>query len=230
MPASRRVLALVVLPSIAVAVGVVALYGVVLPLFPAVHRYYFPESVDTYAAWWPAIGGHIVFGTAALVLGPLNLWNGLRGRHRRVHRRIGAAYAGAVAVAAPCALVMAFHAYPGTIPGGRFLITGGMVTLGAVWLATLYLAVHAIAVRHDRDRHGFWVIVNVSATWSAVWFRVLNGAVVASGHFEQLYPLLGWAGWVPSVAVGWLLARRWRARRRAAGTPVVPAPLAAGAR
>lgn len=230
MPAHRRVLALVVVPSLVVAAGVVALYGVVLPLFPAVHRYYFPESVATYAAWWPVIGGHIVGGCAALVLGPLNLWLGLRGRHRRAHRRIGTAYAVAVAVAAPCGMVMALNAYPGTIPGGRFLITGGMVTLGAVWLATLHRAVRAIAVEHDRDRHGFWMIVNTGATFSAVWFRVLNGAVVASGHFEQLYPLLGWAGWVPSVAVGWLLARRWLARRRAVRTAAVPAPLAAVAR
>jgi hypothetical protein len=227
LPGSRRVLALVVVPSIAVAVSVVALYGVVLPLFPVVHHYYFPESVATYATYWPAIGGHIAAGVVALVLGPLNLWNGLRRRHRRAHRRIGTAYTAAVSVAAPCGIVMAFHAYAGTIPGGRFLITGGMVTLGAVWLATLYLAVRAIAVRHDRDRHGFWMIVNVSATYSAVWFRVLNGAVVASGHFEQLYPLLGWAGWVPSVAVGWLLARRWLARRRAGRTAAVPATPAA---
>ena len=216
MPGSRRVLALVVLPSIAVAASVVALYGVVLPLFPAVHRYYFPESVATYATYWPAIGGHIAGGVVALVLGPVNLWNGLRGRHRRVHRRIGTVYVAAVSVAAPCGIVMAFHAYPGTIPGGRFLITGGMTTLGLVWVATLHLAVRAIAVRHDRDLHGFWMIVNIGATYSAVWFRVLNGAIVASGRFEQLYPLLGWAGWVPSVAVGWLLARRWLSRRRVA--------------
>jgi hypothetical protein len=71
------------------------------------------------------------------------------------------------------------------------------------------------------------MIVNVSATYSAVLFRVLNGAVVASGHFEQLYPLLGWAGWVPSVAVGWVLARRWLARRRAARPAAAPAALAA---
>jgi hypothetical protein len=230
MPGNRRVLALVVVPSTAVAVGVVVLYGVVLPLVPGVRAHYFPESVATYAAWWPAIGGHIVFGSAALLLGPLNLWHGLRRRPRRAHRRVGAAYAVAVAVAAPCALVMAFTAYPGTLPGGRFLITGGMVTLGAVWLTTLYLAVRAIAVGRDRDRHGFWMIVNVSATYSAVLFRVLNGAVVASGHFEQLYPLLGWAGWVPSVAVAWVLGRRWLARRRAARPAAVPAALPAVAR
>jgi hypothetical protein len=229
-PGSRRVLALVVVPSLLVALSVVALYGVVLPLLPAVHQYYFSESVATYVTYWPAIGGHIVFGVVALVLGPVNLWNGLRGRRGRWHRRIGAAYAAAVAVAAPCGIVMAFHAYPGTIAGGRFLITGGMTTLGLVWLATLYLAVRAVAVQHDRDRHGFWMIVNISATYSAVWFRVVNGAVVASGHFEQLYPLLGWVGWVPSVAVGWVLARRWLARRQAERTAAVPAPLAAALR
>jgi hypothetical protein len=227
MPAHRRVLALVVVPSLLVALGVVALYGVLLPLVPAVRAHYFPQSVATYAAWWPVIGGHVVAGCAALALGPVNLWLGLRGRRRRVHRRIGAAYAVAVAVAAPCGMVMATVAYPGTIPGGRFLITGGMLTLGAVWLGTLYLGVRAIAVEHDRDRHAFWMIVNTGATFSAVWFRVLNGAVVASGHFDQLYPLLGWAGWVPSVAVAWVLGRRWLARRRAGRTVAVARPLAA---
>jgi Predicted membrane protein (DUF2306) len=215
MPAHRRVLVLVVLPSVLVAVTAAALYLVVLPLFPALHEYYFPQSTATYATYRVAIYAHIVPATVALVLGPVNLWNGLRGRHRRAHRRIGAAYTVSASLAATFGIVMAFHAYPGTIPGGRFLITSGMVTLGCVWLATLYLAVRAIAVLHDRDRHGFWIIVNVSAAYSAVWFRVLNGALIVSGRFDQLYPLLGWAGWVPSVGVGWLLARRWLARRTA---------------
>ena len=69
---------------------------------------------------------------------------------------------------------------------------------------------------------------------------MLNGVIVASGRFEQLYPLLGWAGWVPSVAVGWLLARRWlgpaargaggaaaAARRRGGGARDRPAAAAA---
>jgi hypothetical protein len=211
---ANAVLALVVAPSLLVAVAVAALYLVVLPLFPALHHYYFPESTRTYATYRVAILGHIVFGAVALTLGPLNLWNGLRRRHRRAHRRIGAVYAVAVSLAATFGFFMAFHAYPGTMPHGRLLITSGLATLAVVWLATLGAAVHAAAVRRDVDRHAFWIIVNVSATYSAVLFRLLNGVLVALDRFHQLYPVLGFAGWVPSVAVGVVLARRHAARSR----------------
>jgi hypothetical protein len=202
-----------------------ALYFVVLPLFPAIHRYYFPQSTATYATYRIAILGHIGAGTVALVLGPVNLWNGLRRRHRRMHRRIGAVYTVAVSLAATFAIFMAFHAYAGTLPAGRLVVTSGFVTLGCIWLATLGLAVHAVAVRHDVNRHAYWMIVNISVTYSAVVFRLGNGVIVAMDRFDQLYPLLGWLGWLPSVAVGVVLARRHAARtrpRRAVRVPVAP--------
>lgn len=221
------IVALVIVPSVVVSTAMLVLYLVVLPLFPAVHQYYFPESTATYATYRVAILGHIVFASIALVVGPVNLYNGLRRRHRRVHRRLGGVYVIAVSLAATCALFMSFHAYAGTLPGGRVVITSGLFTLGCVWLATLYLAVRAIAAQHDLDRHGFWMIINISATYSAVLFRVLNAAIVSIDRFELLYPLLGWLGWVPSVAVGVLLARRRSrlriAQRRRART--TPAPL-----
>lgn len=218
----RAVLLLVVVPSAFVAVVMLTLYAVVLPLFPALHHYYFPESTATYATYRVAILGHIVAGSVALTLGPLNLWHGLRRRHRRAHRRIGAVYAVAVAVAGPCALVMAFHAYPGTMPFGRPVITSGLGVLACIWVGTLAAAVHAAAVRHDVSRHAFWMIVNVSATYSAVVFRLMNGVVVAMDRFEQVYPLLGWLSWLPTVGVGIVLARRHAARRLR--RPLVPAP------
>jgi hypothetical protein len=73
------------------------------------------------------------------------------------------------------------------------------------------------------------MIINISATYSAVLFRVLNGVLVAMYRFDQLYPLLGFLGWVPSVAVGVLLARRHyaqalgRRQRRATVVGAVPA-------
>jgi len=208
----RAVLALVVVPSVLVAVVMLAMYAVVLPLFPALHHYYFPESTTTYAVYRVAIMGHILPATVALVLGPLNLWNVLRGRHSRAHRRIGGVYTVAVSLAGTFGLFMAFHAYPGTMPFGRLVMTSGMATLACLWLGTLGMAVHAAAVRHDVSRHAFWMIVNVSATYSAVVFRMVNGVIVAMNRFEQLYPLLGWLGWLPTVAVGTLLARRYAAR------------------
>jgi hypothetical protein len=225
----RSVLALVVVPSVVVALVMSTLYFVVLPLVPAIHQYYFPESTATYATYRIAILGHIAAGSVALVLGPLNLWNGLRRKHRRMHRRIGGAYAVAVSLAATFAIFMAFHAYAGTMPHGRLVVTSGFVTLGIVWLGTLGMAVHAAAVRHDVQRHAFWIIVNVSATYSAVVFRLFNGVIVAMDRFEQLYPLLGWVGWLPSVAAGVWLARRYAARTAGRGTSrptVAPVPAA----
>lgn len=211
-PARRAVLALVVAPSVLIAVGMFVLYFAILPLFPALHEYYFPQSTTTYATYRVAILGHILFGSVALAVGPINLYNGLRRRHRRVHRRIGCVYAVAVSLAATFAIFMSFHAYAGTLPGGRYIVTSGFVALGSIWIATLYAAVRAIAVDHDPDRHAYWMIVNIAVTYSAVSFRVLNGALVAMDKFDLLYPTLGWLGWLPSVAVGVVLARRHHAR------------------
>jgi hypothetical protein len=219
----RSVLLLVVVPSVFVALAMSTLYFVLMPLFPAIHQNYFPESTATYATYRVAILGHIAAGSVALVLGPVNLWNGLRRRHLRAHRRIGAVYAVAVSLAATCGIFMAFHAYPGTMPHGRLVITSGLVTLAVVWLATLGLAVHAAAVRHDVQRHAFWIMVNVSAAYSAVVFRLFNSVIVAMDRFEQLYPLLGWLSWLPTVAVGAWLARRYAAR--AAGRHTVDRPV-----
>jgi hypothetical protein len=185
---------------------------VILPLFPALHHYYFPQSTLTYSMHRIAILGHILFGSVALVIGPINLYNGLRRRHRRAHRRIGGVYAVAVSLSATFAVFMAFHAYAGTLAGGRYIVTSGFVTLGCIWIATLYAAVRAVAVDHDVDRHAYWMIINISVTYSAVFFRVANGALIAMDKFDLLYPTLGWLGWLPSVAVGVLLARRHHAR------------------
>jgi hypothetical protein len=47
-----------------------------------------------------------------------------------------------------------------------------------------------------------------------VWLWVVNGVLLATGTFDRLYPVLGWAGWVPNVAVGLWLARRQLTRRQ----------------
>jgi hypothetical protein len=211
-PARRTILVLVVAPSMLIAVIMFALYFVILPLLPELHQYYFPQSTTTYATYRVAILGHILFGSVALAVGPFNLYNGLRRRHRRAHARVGGIYAVAVSFAATFAIFMAFHAYAGTLPGGRYVVTSGFVTLGAIWIATLYAAVHAVAVNHDRDRHAYWMVINVSVTYSAVFFRGMNGVLVAMDKFDLLYPTLGWLGWLPSVALGVLLARRHYAR------------------
>lgn len=220
-PRYRAVFGLVVVPSIVIGVLMAILYLVVIPVFPGIHRYYFPQQVRTYATYWVPLYLHIIGGTTALILGPINLIIGLRGRAGgRVHPVIGRVYAVAVAVAAPAAIVMAFHAYAGTLPGGRVVVTSGFAVLGVLWFATTSIAVHAITVRHNPRVHRFWMIVGVSLVYAAVTLRLENGILLGLGQpaFESFYPLLAWSCWVPNLVIGVVLARRLD-RQRGDTTP-----------
>lgn len=211
-PQYRPVLGLVVVPSVVIAALMATLYLVVIPMFPIIHRYYFPEQVRTYATYWIPLYIHIIGGTVALALGPVNLIIGLRGRARsRAHHVIGRAYAIAVAVAAPAGVVMAFHSYAGTLSGGRVIATSGFGILGVLWFVTMFVAFWAIVVRRDVRSHRFWMIVSVSLVYAAVTLRLENGILLGLGQptFEALYPLLGWCCWVPNLIVGVLLGRRY---------------------
>ncbi|NNC11994.1 DUF2306 domain-containing protein [Planctomonas sp. JC2975] len=212
------VILLVAVPSMLVALAMSSLYFVVMPAMPFLRDYYFNQQEQTYATYVLPLFGHIAGGTTALIAGPINLVNALRNGYTRTHRVFGTIYAVAVAFSATCAIFMSFHAYPGIIPGGRFIVTSGFCTLGIVWLFTLAMALRGILIKGDIQAHRFWIITNFSLTFAAVVIRGENGAIIAADMFSRLYPWLAWASWVPCVIVGMLLARqvnRSRARRAA---------------
>lgn len=212
-PRYRAVYGLVVIPSFVVAAIMGTLYLIVMPLMPVVGHYYFSQQEQTYATYQVPLLIHIAAGTVALILGPINLIGALRRTPRRHHQMIGKIYVVAVSVAATGAIFMSFYAYPGTIPGGRLIVTSGFFALGVVWLGTLGLAVRAIAVKHDIGAHRFWIIANFSLTFVAVVLRVENTALLLTGTFETLYPLLPWTSGLPCLIGGLLLARKLNQRR-----------------
>lgn len=204
----RAVYRLVVIPSFVVAGLMGTLYLVVLPLLPVVGQYYFAQQAHTYATYRVPLLIHIAAGSVALILGPINLIGALRRTRRRHHRGIGKTYAVAVSVAATGAIFMAFHAYAGTIPGGRLIVTSGFFALGLAWLSTLALAVRAIAVKHDLPAHRLWIITNFSLTYVAVVLRAETAVILATGTFQTLYPFLPWTSGLPTLIVGMILARK----------------------
>jgi|GEM_PF-824581 len=209
---SRRIVLLILTPSLVIAALLVLLYFVAIPLWPVINTYYFPEQVQTYATYRLPLYLHIVAGAVALVLGAISI--SLRSRQSsRTHRAVGIGYTAAVAVSAPCAVVMAFHAYPGTLPGGQAIATSGFALLALAWGASLIRAVLAIR-RGDRNAHRAWMIVNFSLTFAAVTLRLQNGVLIALGQqtFELLYPLLAYTCWVPNVLVAAAIVARVRRR------------------
>jgi hypothetical protein len=82
----------------------------------------------------------------------------------------------------------------------------------------LTLGVRAMVVHRDMARHRFWMIATFSLNFAAVALRLENAVLLLTGTFELLYPLLAWASWVPTLAIGMGLARR-RAPVSAAASP-----------
>jgi len=220
---------LVIAPSILVAIVFGAVHLVVIPLFPIVAEYYFAQQATAFSEETIALSLHILFGAIALVVGSINLVSAASDRRLAGHRAVGWVYAGSVAISAAFGIVVAFHAYAGTLPGGRFIVTSGFLALGATWLATLVLAVQAMAVRRSIAAHRFWMTVNFSLTFAAVVLRVWVGALLLAGTdaFDLLYPTLGWIGWVPNLVVGIVIARRLRGTGRLRAARRAPAQLAA---
>ncbi|MFC4243287.1 DUF2306 domain-containing protein [Gryllotalpicola reticulitermitis] len=207
---------LIIAPSILVAVVFGSIHLIVIPLFPVVAQYYFAQQSTTFSEESVALSLHIFFGSIAIVTGAINVVTAASDRRLRHHRAIGWTYAGSVAISAAFGIVVAFHAYAGTLPGGRAVVTSGFLTLAACWIGTLVLAVHAMAVRRSMPAHRFWMTVNFSLTFAAAVLRVWVGAllVAGTGAFDLLYPTLGWVGWVPNLIVGAVIARRLHATGR----------------
>lgn len=207
---------LIVAPSIFIAVTLAGIHLVVIPLFPVVGRYYFSQQEATFSEESVALSLHIFFGAVALIAGAVNIVTAARDRRLASHRAVGWAYTGSVAISAAFGIVVAFHAYAGTLPGGRAIVTSGFLGLAISWVITLALAVRAMAVRHDVRAHRFWMTLNFSLTFAAVVLRVWVGLLLALGTsaFDLLYPTLGWVGWVPNLVAGVLIARRLRGTGR----------------
>lgn len=174
---------------------------------------------------WPvqlAFYAHIVAGGFALVVGPLQFWQGLRTRHPRVHRWTGRGYLVAVGLGGVAGLVIA----PVNDAGLVGLV--GFGSLGVLWLATGWLGYRAIR-RRDVATHRAWMMRNFALTYAAVALRIWLPLLIvaqlpfATGEFDfdavfaNAYALVPFLCWLPNLVVAeWLIARRglptfWRA-------------------
>lgn len=214
---SRALIGLILIPSIVIAALMAGLYFVAMPLAPAISEYYFSQQELTYLTYRVPLYTHIACGAVALITGAINLVSTLRRGRARAHPVIGRVYIASVTVSAVCGSFLAFHAYPGTLPGGQLIVTSGFLLLAILWLITAAIALHAIVARREARAHRFWMIVNFSLTFAAVTIRFENGILLATDTFDAIYPLLGWVSWVPNLLIGVLLARRLERRRPQAG-------------
>jgi uncharacterized membrane protein len=187
---------------------VVVAYAVLAYGFQPLGKFGLPEMGANFRAHALGIQLHVFAASIALLLGPLQFYQRLRGRWPRLHRITGRLYLGAgVAIGGLAGLYMATFAY------GGLVAKLGFATLALAWLGSGFRAYRAIRAG-DIATHRRWMVRNFALTLAAVTLRILLPVSGLSGiPFATAYPAIAWLCWVPNLLVAeWILARQMTPR------------------
>jgi hypothetical protein len=172
---------------------------------------------DNFAAHYPILVGHVLFGSVALLTACLQIWPWLRQRHPAVHRRIGRVYV-----------------FAGVLPAGTMALTigafspfGPLVRVSNVLLASLWLTCTITGYRMVRRRryveHRRWMVRSFALTasiitnriWGVIAFLVLSPRLETTFQGNEtmlawtIAGIAAWLGWVvPLLMAEWWLERR----------------------
>jgi uncharacterized membrane protein len=158
---------------------------------------------------------HVGGGSAALIIGAVQVNRRIRNRFLVLHQWLGMGYAVAVLLAGTAALALAPSSFGGLVTHLGF---GG---LGVCWLTTTILAVRSI-LRLDIPSHRRWMYRSYALTLAAVTLRIYLPLSLALGiGFEYAYQVVAWLCWVPNLVIveAWLLPRARLAPRLEEATP-----------
>jgi uncharacterized membrane protein YozB (DUF420 family) len=159
---------------------------------------------------------HLVGGSVAAITGVVQIWLGLTGRTRELHRILGRLYLGGIAIGSVSAFGLALT----TVNPPTLSYRAGLFTLGIAWLITTGMAWVAIRQRHV-EQHREWMLRSYTVTFAFVTFRFLAQWLIAFGVPDgpELEGALAWGSWcIPLLLAEPLIQlRRLRldARRRA---------------
>ncbi len=174
----------------------------------AVHLLWFSTHVPPFlqariASHAPSLYLHFLGGSAALVLGALQMSTLLRQRWPRLHRWMGRLYLTAVLLAGLAGLQMA------SVAVGGLVAQTGFATMAVLWLGSALMGYRAIR-RGDVRAHRNWMMRNYALTLAALTLRLYLGITLAGLQmdFMQVYPFISWACWIPNLLLAeWLFVR-----------------------
>ena len=139
---------------------------------------------------------HAIVAPFALLLGPLQFFQGLRARHPRVHRWTGRIYVTAVMIAGTAALLTAPFASGGPIASVGF----GLLAIS--WLGVTFAGWRA-AVARKFERHRVLMRFSYGLTFAAVTLRLQIPIGFIFLHFTSYREMSVWLAytcWLPNVA------------------------------
>jgi uncharacterized membrane protein len=146
---------------------------------------------------------HVVSAATALLVMPFQFTTRLRLRRPGLHRWTGRIYAVAVLLGGLSGIKLALGGIHGPV------MQSGFATLGALWIATTFVAIMA-ARRRDLAAHRRWIVYSAALTFAAVTLRLQIPTLDALGYdYDVFYPVVAWTSWLPNLLAVWL----WRQGR-----------------
>jgi hypothetical protein len=145
---------------------------------------------------------HFGVGGLVLLIGPFQFLPGLRSRRPVLHRWTGRVYVAGCLASGIAALIMSPYVHTGTVARVGFTL----LALG--WLITTSIA-FGMALNRRFAGHRRWMVRSYALTLAAVSLRLLLPSTSALGiPFEEAYPVIAYACWVPNVIIAeWWLRR-----------------------
>ncbi|MCH2042486.1 MAG: DUF2306 domain-containing protein [Saccharospirillaceae bacterium] len=137
---------------------------------------------------------HIIFGSVALVVGPIQFLPWIRERWLSWHRGCGALYVLSCLLSGVSGFYIAFYAEEG--PATAF----GFGTLASLWLSCTVLASQSVRTKQFAA-HRAWMLRSYALTFAAVTLRTWLPLLTAGWEmsFEAAYPIVSWLAWVPNL-------------------------------
>jgi len=139
---------------------------------------------------------HMLIAPAALVLGPLQFFPGLRARHPTLHRWSGRVYVLACIVSGAGALATSPFASGGRVAGLGFGI------LAVLWIGTT-VAAWISAVWRALEWHRLLMRFSYAMTFGAVVLRLQIPIGYAWGYsnYSSMSPILAFTSWIPNILI-----------------------------
>jgi uncharacterized membrane protein len=165
---------------------------------------------------------HVLCGTLALFLGPVQFWLALTDYSRRWHRILGVAYIMCVAGSSTAAISLASATDFG------WVFKTGMMTLAFVWIVTTALAVTAIC-RSQIQQHKEWMIRSYVVTFSFVFFEAIMQVFdfAKIGNTTERLIVASWLSWSAPLLITEVVLQGRKMFHSSATTSYSPASTAA---
>lgn len=154
-------------------------------------HYIVDHTEKSFGTYWPRripLLVHIAGGTAALFVGPFQLWTGLRDRSMSIHRITGLIYIGGIVLASTFGMYLSYFTTPRAFGIALF-------TLSSTWLLTVLMAFRAIKQRRI-ESHKEWMIRGYVLTFAFVTIRYLTDLPILTSLGPLRDTTLGWVCWV----------------------------------